>query len=166
MTTPGSGSRAPVAAVVAAIVGPVVLAAIGLVARAAGPPAPSTPDGGAPSPNVKLIFQTVPPAKATVFWGKKSIGIINANPKRPRSLTIERPRDTGPMDIVVRAKDFLPVHTRAYTFNDTKVFVKLTPVEEKKSLFGYREEIPDAGAPEAGAPAAVVGPPAPDGGAR
>jgi hypothetical protein len=58
------------------------------------------------------------------------------------------------------------VHTRAYTFTDAKVFVKLTPIEDKKTMFGYREDLPDAG-PEAGVPG-MVGPPAlpsPDGGA-
>jgi hypothetical protein len=59
------------------------------------------------------------------------------------------------MDIVVHADGYLPVHTRAYTFTDSKVVVKLTKVTDKKTLFGYREELPDAG-----------GPPAGDGGAR
>jgi hypothetical protein len=144
------------------------LVSLGLAAGlAAGPPSPTLPDGGvAPvSPNVKIIFQTVPPEKAVVLWAKKPLGVINAKPKR--SLTIERPRDSGPLDVVIKAKDYLPVHTRAYTFTDSKVFVKLTPVEEKKSLFGYREEIPDGGLAEAGAAPPLVGPPAPpDGGAR
>jgi hypothetical protein len=156
----------------ATIAGAVALVALGLAAGGAAPgaPAPAVDAGVALplSPNVKVVFQTVPPEKAMVFWGKKPLGIINRIPKR--SLIIERPRDSGPMDVVVRAKGFLPVHTRAYTFTDTKVFVKLTPVEEKKTLFGYREEIPDAGVPDGGAPA-FVGPPAPptappDAGAR
>jgi hypothetical protein len=133
-------------------------------------PAPVRPavDGGAAppmSPNVKVVFQTVPPEKAMVYWGKRPLGIINRIPKR--SLIIERPRDSGPLDVVVRSKGYLPVRTRAYTFTDSKVFVKLTPVEEKKTLFGYREEIPDAGASDSGA-AVFVGPrpaAAPDAGA-
>jgi len=136
----------------------------------AATPAPVTPaaEGGPPqpiSPNVKVVFQTVPPEKAMVYWGKRLLGIINRIPKR--SLIIERPRDSGPLDVVVRSKGYLPVRTRAYTFTDSKVFVKLTPLEEKKKLFGYREEIPDAGTPEAGAPP-FMGPPAaaPDAGAR
>ena len=35
--------------------------------------------------------------------------------------------------------------------------MKITKVEEKKSLFGYREALPDAGAPEAGAAPAPPG---------
>jgi hypothetical protein len=59
---------------------------------------------------------------------------------------------------VVRAAGFLPVHTRAYTFSDSRVAIKLTPVSEKNTLFGYRAEVPPEGAisPDAGAP-----PPAP-----
>jgi len=121
---------------------------------------PSAPDGGAAplSDKVKVVIQTIPPEKATVFWGKKSIGLIRGKNK---PLIIERPRDSGPMDVVIRAQGFIPVHTRAYTFSDFKLYVKLTPIEEKKTLFGYKEALPDAGPPEAGV-AAVAGP---DGGA-
>jgi hypothetical protein len=54
------------------------------------------------------------------------------------------------------------VQTRAYTFADNKVSVKLTALDEKNTLLGYREELPpDGGAPPGGgAPAGGV----PDGG--
>jgi hypothetical protein len=76
----------------------------------------------------------------------------------PRPLVVVRPRDSGPLDLVIRAAGFLPVHTRAYTFSDSRVAVKLTPVEEKNTLFGFRAEVPPVGAanPDGGAP-----PPAP-----
>jgi hypothetical protein len=89
-----------------------------------------------------------------VFWGKKKLGPIA--PHQP--LVIQRPRDSGPLDLVVRADGCLPVQTRAYTFADNKLAVKVTPLEEKKTLLGYREELPpDGGAPpsqspDAGAP--------------
>src|SRR5207249_11098347 len=110
-----------------------------------------------PSSTVSSLFQTVPPEKATVMWGKKSIGVIDVKGKtKPKALIVERPRDSGPMDVVVRAQGYIPVHTRAYTFTDTKLYVKITKVEEKKTLFGYREALPDAGAPEAGVPTATT----------
>jgi len=95
---------------------------------------------------VHITIQTVPPRKAQVKWGRKSLGFIPA----PRPLVVERPRDSGPLDLAIRANGFLPVHTRAYTFTDSRVAVKLTPPSEKNKLFGYREEPapnPDAGAP-------------------
>ena len=62
-----------------------------------------------------------------------------------------------PLDnVTVRAAGYLPVNTRAYTFSDTKVIVKVTPVALKHTLFGYREEVPvplppDAGVADSGA---------------
>jgi hypothetical protein len=112
---------------------------------------------------VRIAIQTVPPRKAQVKWGRKSLGIIPA----PRPLVVERPRDSGPMDLAIRASGFLPVHTRVYTFTDSRVSVKLTPPSEKNKLFGYREEPapnPDAGvpaAPGAPTPGAPAEPPKP-----
>lgn len=110
---------------------------------------PAAPQGDAESPNVKLTFQTVPPMKAEVWWGKKRLGLIV---DRRRPLIIERPRDSGPLDVTIKAEGFLPVHTRAYTFDDYRVSVKLTAVAEKHTLFGYRTPVPDAGAPADAAP--------------
>jgi hypothetical protein len=105
---------------------------------------------------VHISIQTVPPRKAQVKWGGKSLGVIPT----PKALVVERPRDSGPLDLVIRAAGFLPVHTRAYTFSDSRVAVKLTPPSEKSKLFGYRQEPapnPDAGVP-AEPPATVVAP--------
>jgi hypothetical protein len=102
-----------------------------------------------PAPDkVRITFTTVPSQKAMVYWGKKRLGPIA--PRQP--LVVERPRDSGPLDVVVRSAGYLPVQTRAYTFADSKVAVKLTPPDQKKTLLGYREAPPDAGAPPAGGP--------------
>jgi len=114
---------------------------------------PAKPD------TVRISIQTVPPRKAQVKWGGKLLGTIPG----PRALVVDRPRDSGPLDLVIRAPGFLPVHTRAYTFSDSRVAVKITPPAEKNKLFGYREEPapnPDAGAPESPAPPAPPPPPA------
>ena len=110
--------------------------------------ASGTAPGGeaAASDVVHISIQTVPPRKAWVKWGRKSLGVVPA----PRPLVIERARDSGPMDLVIRATGFLPVHTRAYTFTDSRVLVKLTPPAEKSKLFGYKQEAapnPDGGPP-------------------
>lgn len=104
------------------------------------PPAPETEPESA---TVKITFQTVPPVKAEVWWGKKKLGLII---DRRRPLIIERARDSGPLDVTVKAEGFLPVHTRAHTFNDHRVSVKLTAAHEKHTLFGYRTPLPDGGA--------------------
>jgi hypothetical protein len=97
-----------------------------------------------PGPNVSVVITVVPGRKATVYWGKRVLGVV-----APRSyLVVQRPRDSGPLDLIIRSDGCLPVQTRAYTFSDTKLAVKLTPINQKNTLLGYREELPpDAGAP-------------------
>ncbi len=114
-------------------------------AKSASPSHATAPDAG---PTVRIQLFTVPPKKALVTWGKKPLGRI-AQPRRP--LIIERPRDSGPIDLVVRAEGYIPVHTRAYTFSDSKIAVKLTQIAEKSTLLGYRAPPPsDAGVADAG----------------
>jgi hypothetical protein len=125
----------------------------------AGPPAG---DAGAALPSiVKITIQTIPPVRAEVFWGRKRLGIINPRLIGPRKpLIVERPRDSGPMDLVIRAKGYLPVNTRAYTFNDGRLNVKLTLVTEKHLLLGWKQALPDAGV-DAGDGGLPPGPPLP-----
>jgi hypothetical protein len=158
----------------------VVAGGFALAVRAQGPspgpaspppaqaPAPAAPAAkpGPPSSTVKITFITVPMKKATVLWGKRKLGLIA--PRQP--LVVERPRDSGPLDVVVQSDGYLSVQTRAYTFGDSKVAVKLTPLDQQKTLLGYREEVPS---PDGGAPEGVGAPPpappfaaSPDGGAR
>ena len=152
MTRPG---LAAVAVVLFAMPLAIVAVADDAGAPAAPPPAAAPGAAKAQSPNVRIVFTVLPSTKkATVFWGKKKLGAIA--PHAP--LIIQRPRDSGPLDVVVRADGCVPVQTRAYTFEDSKVAVKVTPNEEKNTLLGYREEIPagDGGVPVAN----------PDGGVR
>jgi hypothetical protein len=103
------------------------------------------------SPKVKIVFQTVPilkNQKVEIRWGKKRLGFIDGARK---PFILERMRDSGPIDVTVKAEGYLTVNTRAYTFDDNKVFVKLTPETEKHTLLGYRVQLPDAGV-DGGAP--------------
>jgi len=133
----------------------------------AAPGAPNAPTGqvevqnDAPttSPNVKIVFRVLPSTiTTTIKWGNKKLGII----KPKTSLTVERPRDSGPLDLVLTSQGYIPVHTRAYTFTNSVVLVKMTPLDKKNTIYGYREEIPpeteDAGAP-GGADAGTIGTP-------
>lgn len=125
---------------------PLLFASTVLAAWMATPGAAQTPAAvqEGESPNVRITFQTLPPARAEVWSGKKRLGMIM---DRRRPLIIGRPRDSGPLDVTIKAEGFLPVHTRAYTFDDYSVSVKLTPQGEKHTLFGYRAPVADAGAP-------------------
>ena len=126
------------------------------IAGAAGAGASAAPAGD--PTKATIIFQTVPPANAIVLWGNTRLGRIK--PQRP--LVVVRPRDSGPLDVMIRAPGFLPVQTRAHTFGDTRLVVKLTRVEEKSTLFGYRAPLDDAGVPlvaDGGVPDALSGMP-------
>lgn len=100
-----------------------------------------------------ITFVTVPSSNATVTWGRQLLGRIRPG----KSLTVVRPRDSGPLDVIVRAAGYLPVQTRAHTFSDARVLVRLTKPEEKSELLGYRIPLdagldPEAGLPEGGYP--------------
>lgn len=121
--------------------------------QGAPPPSVSSPapaaagvDAGKPlSPNVNVTFRTYPNRRASVMWGGKRLGFID----RGKPLVVERPRDSGPLDVVIRSPGFVPVHVRAYTFDDNTVDVKITPNDKKDTIFGYKQPLPpeDAGAP-------------------
>jgi len=149
--------RTAAVATVAALAG----AGMAAWAQSAAPPAvptaaPQQPAAAAPAPaappaaNVRIVFTVLPSTKkATVMWGKKRLGII----EKGKPLIVARPRDSGPLDVVVRGEGCLPVQTRAYTFADSKVAVKVTPTDQKNTLLGYREELsPDGGALPSGGP--------------
>jgi len=111
----------------------------------AGTRAPNAPNAVVttpPSSHARIMFSTIPQVNANVLWGKKSLGRIA--PKQP--LVILRPRDSGPLDVTITAPGYLPVQTRAHTFADTHVQVKLTTLEDKPTLWGYRVPL-DAGVP-------------------
>ncbi len=103
------------------------------------PPVKLFPSTMAETDTVKVTLLTVPPApRVFIYWGKKRLGMIA--PKQP--LVIQRPRDSGPLDLILQSEGYLSVQTRAFTFADNKVTVKLTPVDQKNTLLGYRQELP------------------------
>jgi hypothetical protein len=123
------GSNAPVEGTVMAKPGPAVVET----------PAP------APPATVRVSIRSTP--RASVTWGRKSLGTT--------PLALERPRDSGPMDLVLTASGYLPIHTRAYTFRNDGVSVQLTPIDKKDTLLGARKAPP---APPPGAAPATPGP--------
>jgi hypothetical protein len=83
-------------------------------------PADPGPADAAPVEPVKLVLQ-IAPVNADVFWGGKRIGASKAG----EPLVLMRPRNSGPLDLIIRAPGFLPHHTRLYTDRDDKLTVSL-----------------------------------------
>ena len=119
--------------------------------RAAGatasPTAAQTPSGVAVAPTTQPARAAAEAAAAEdqdhralartrprriVFWGKKKLG--------ETPVTLERPRDSGPVDLVVRAEGYFPVHTRAYTFRNESSDVKMTKLDDRMTLFGAKHD--------------------------
>jgi hypothetical protein len=115
----------------------------------------AVPDGGgapeqeAPKEQttVKIMVRAIPAKpKSKVFWGKKLMG--------ETPLDIVRPRDSGPVDLVVKNDGFFNVHTRAYTYKNDILYVKLTKLADKMKLLGAKQEILPEGTPDGGVPPA------------
>ena len=106
--------------------------------RAAAPPAPEPPlDDEAPERaapltggaqvTIKLLAEAA--KKAHVFWGRKDLGLA--------PLEIQRPRGSGPLDLVVSAPGFLPLHTRVFTDRDDVLSLRLYDADGARGLLGY-----------------------------
>jgi hypothetical protein len=106
----------------------------------------------APLPaTVRISVRTSPPRKTKVYWGRKLLGMT--------PLQLERPRASGPLDLVLRADGYFPVHVRAYTDWNDALTVELTKLSDRMKLFGAKRELPVdpavAGATDPAASAAV-----------
>jgi hypothetical protein len=94
------------------------------------------------SDTIKVKVLVAERRQAHVFWGRKDFGVA--------PLEIERPRNSGPLDLVVIAPGYLPYHARAFTDRDDTISVHLYSAAEAPQLLGYRaSEVP---APSASAP--------------
>lgn len=143
---------------VSAVLASCLLLASSVEAKAKPQWSPPIPPG---KEAVTLTIRSVGKVKTVVTWGRRTLG--------ETPLVLKWPRNSGPVDVVLRAQGHLPVHTRLFTFNDDKVTVKLVDEEGKKTLFGYKREVPapaaaapaGAGAADAAKPAAGAAVPAP-----
>jgi hypothetical protein len=84
---------------------------------------------------VKLKLIVTPAAKGTVHWGRKKLADL-----QPGHMTLdtERPRNSGPLDLLIRADGFLPHHVRLFTDRDDKLSVHLVRPDQATGLLGYR----------------------------
>jgi hypothetical protein len=110
--------------------------------RAAAPvaeptaPEPPLPDEGPEplavtpgGPEVTLKFLADAARKAHVFWGRKDLG--------QAPLEIRRPRGSGPLDLLIVAPGFLPLHTRAFTDRDEILPLRLYDEAAARGLLGH-----------------------------
>ena len=95
------------------------------------------------SETVTLTLSISPPVKAVVMWGSKQLARIA--PDNP-TVELQRPRNTGPLDLEIRAEGFLPHHTRLYSDRNDKVSVRLVRPADASSLLGFRSSVAAAAA--------------------
>lgn len=79
---------------------------------------------------VTLKLAVDPPKLAHVFWGVKDLGLA--------PLELQRPRGSGPLDLVVRAPGYLAHHTRVFTDRNDRLAIHLAPESDGARYFGYR----------------------------
>jgi len=106
-------------------------------APAAAPRTPEPPlDDEAPErtvatggPQVTIKLSADAAKKAHIFWGRKDLGVA--------PLELQRPRGSGPLDLVVNAPGFLPLHTRVFTDHDDVLSLHLYDATSARGLLGY-----------------------------
>ena len=84
-------------------------------------------------PSVELTIKTSPRVGARVYHGKEYLG------RTP--MTFKWAKDTGPLDIVVKAGGYLKVNTRIYTYRSDVVTVDMFKEDQSHLLFGYKKKI-------------------------
>ena len=89
---------------------------------------PAVPAAGTPDRvTIKLVVDAR--WKAHVFWGRKDLGVA--------PLELQRPRGSGPLDLLILAEQALPLHTRVFTDRDNSLAVRLYGENEAAGLLGY-----------------------------
>lgn len=81
---------------------------------------------------VKLVF-TSSPGGAEVWYGKRLLGTT--------PVTYTRRKDSGPVDVVFKLGGYLRTNSRAYTWYDDKVHVKLVPADQAHTVLGFKKPI-------------------------
>jgi hypothetical protein len=85
------------------------------------------PDAAPETVTIKLVADQR--KQAHVFWGRKELGVA--------PLEVTRPRGSGPLDLLVLADGYLPLHTRAFTDRNETLVLRLHAAAEASALPGY-----------------------------
>ena len=84
-------------------------------------------------PAIELSVRTEPKVTAQVYHGKELLGST--------PLTLTWPKNTGALDLVVRAPGHIPVNTRLYTYKSDKLTVKLFKEGQSHMVFGFKKKV-------------------------
>ena len=87
-------------------------------------------DGG--TVTIKLVVDAR--RQAHVTWGRKDLGVA--------PLEIVRPRGSAPLDLMIQAPGFLPLHTRVFTDRDDTLSLRLYSEGDAVGLPGYAPPAP------------------------
>ena len=87
-------------------------------------------DGG--TVTIKLVADAR--RQAHVIWGRKDFGVA--------PLEIVRPRGSAPLDLMIQAPGFLPLHTRVFTDRDDTLSLRLYAEGDAVGLPGYAPPAP------------------------
>ena len=87
-------------------------------------------DGG--TVTIKLVADAR--RQAHVTWGRKELGVA--------PLEIVRPRGSAPLDLMIQAPGFLPLHTRVFTDRDDTLSLRLYSEGDAVGLPGYAPPAP------------------------
>jgi hypothetical protein len=94
------------------------------------------PDAG-PSQEARLSLRVLP-VDAEILWGAKRLGVA----ARGEPFEFARPKDSGPVDLVIRAPGFVPYHTRLFTDRDDKVTIELVRPTAGPGLVSWKGKPP------------------------
>jgi len=59
---------------------------------------------------------------------------------RTEALELQRPRGSGPLDLIVLAPGALPLHTRVFTDRDDKLALRLVAESDAPAMLGFRQD--------------------------
>ena len=89
------------------------------------------PSTGSLAPRAEVTIKILADGRrhAHVLWGRKDLGVA--------PLEVKRPRGSGPLDLVISAEGYLPLHTRVFTDHDETLPVRLYSEDEAAGLLGH-----------------------------
>ena len=84
-------------------------------------------------PTIEITLKTSPRVRASVYHGKELLGTT--------PLRLVWPKDTGSLDIKLKASGYLTVNSRLYTHRNDRVTVNMFKVDQAHLLFGYKKKV-------------------------